>query len=217
MSITSTGLAADTVYKIGYSPGTLFHSIVRDRVRVVYEHANIPVEFIPLPHKRSIADANSGILDGEAGRVSSVEKGNKNLVRVNVKLIDVVGAAYARKGYEVRYTPELLEFPNVGYVLGVQWAERLMKGKPAYKVRDYKTLFTMLVEGRISIALATTASANSVLAAPEFQGNSIIRLDPVIFREPIYHYVNVRNAHLVPILEKTIQSLIDSGYWGETE
>ncbi len=38
--------AMEKVYTLSYSPGSLFHQLVRDRTRVVYKRAVIKVEFI---------------------------------------------------------------------------------------------------------------------------------------------------------------------------
>lgn len=208
--------AAERVYTVSYAPGTVFHSLVRDRVKVLYDRAGIPVRFVPLPHRRSIDDANTGLVDGEAGRVPSVEKANKNLVRVNVKLMGLVGAAYTKRSDSTMYTEDLLNQSKVGIVLGVQWAEKLMKNKQPTKVKDYKTLFDMLHEGRVKVAIATTASADSVQQNHDGNDPAIVRLEPAIFSAPIYHYVNKKNEHLVPRLEKALLELQKENHWGDS-
>ena len=86
--------AGDRTYRISYSSGTLFHELVRDRTRAVYEKAGLKVEFIAMPHKRSLTSANEGSVDGDVGRVPSVLERYPNLRQVNVKLMDLNGAVY---------------------------------------------------------------------------------------------------------------------------
>lgn len=211
----SPGRAQERVYVLSYSPGTLFHSLVRDRVKVVYERAGIPVMFVPLPHKRSISDANDGLVDGEVGRVTSVEKNAPNLRRVDVKLMDLVGAAYVRRSNDLEYSDILLDVSEVGIVRGVQWAQKVMQGRDVTAVNDYQTLFDMLAINRIDLALATTASADSVLDKKLARHQGIRMLQPPLFSAPIYHYVNKKNADLIPRLEKALRGLHQEHYWSK--
>lgn len=207
--------AQERPYVVSYSPGTVFHALVRDRVKVLYERAGLPVEFVARPHKRSIADANAGNVDAEAGRVSSVEQRAPNLRRVDVVIMNLAGAAYVRGSAAPEYSEALLDQKEVGMVLGVQWSQKLMKERHAHTVKDYAALFDMLIIGRIELALGTTESAESVLESNPERYKQILQLKPVIFHAPIYHYVNEKNAHLIPLLEKTLQELVDEDYWGD--
>ena len=91
--------ADDKIYTLSYSPGTLFHQLVRDRTKVLYQRAGLKAKFIALPHNRSLISANEGMVDGDVGRVPSVEEKYQNLVRINVKLMDLNGAVYTSKNH----------------------------------------------------------------------------------------------------------------------
>ena len=205
----------DKTYVISYSPGTLFHELVRDRTKALYEKAGLTAEFVALPHKRSLFSANEGTVDGDVGRVPSVQENYPNLRRVNVKLMDLNGVVYTTRDEITSYDDALLKQYRVGYIRGVQWTEKKMQGLEATKVDSYSILFTMLLQGRIDIILATEISANSAIRNLGEKVSIIRKLDPFIFSAPIYHYVNKKNEAIIPRLEKAVTALIEEGYWDQ--
>ncbi len=207
--------AMEKVYTLSYSPGTLFHQLVRDRTRAVYNRAGIKVEFIALPHNRSLISANEGIVDGDVGRVPSVEEKYPNLVRVNVRLMNLNGVVYTIRDDIKIFTEELLKTCRVGYVLGVRWPQKKMNGLKAITARDYPSLFEMLLQNRVDIVLATEASAQSVIKDLGDRANKIRKLEPLIFTAPIYHYLNIKNKAIIPKLEKALMEMNEEGYWDE--
>ena len=92
-------------YRIGYNPGALVSVEARRRLAVVYERAGLPVEFVPMPQKRSLYLAADGLLDGDSGRVAGLESHFPSMVRVNVKIMDFCGAAYVVAGRGDRQLP----------------------------------------------------------------------------------------------------------------
>ncbi len=213
----SSGASAEKKYVLSYSPGTLFHQMVRDRIEVVYTRAGLDAEFVFLPHHRSLLSANEGLVDGDVGRVPFVEGKYPDLRRVNVKLMDLNGAAYTLRKDIESYDDELLKNYKVGYVLGVQWTTEKMKGLHATTAHDYPALFEMLLQGRIDIALATEASAVAAMRDLGERASSIRTIQPFVFVAPIYHYVHKRNQEIIPRLEQALTELTQEGYWNKPE
>lgn len=213
----SPAAAAEKIYLLSYSPGTLFHQLVRDRTKAVYERAGIKAEFVPLPHNRSLLSANDGSVDGDVGRVASVEEKYPDLRRVNVKLMDLNGAVYTLRKDIESYSDDLLTKYRVGYVLGVRWIEKKMKGKSATAVRDYPALFEMLLQDRVDIVLASEISGDAVLHDLGDRAANIRKLHPFVFTAPIYHYVNKKNEAIIPRLEKALTELVEEGYWDSAD
>lgn len=207
--------AYDKGYVISYSPGTVFHDLVRDRIKVVYERAGIEAEFVALPHNRSLISANSGVVDGDAGRVPSVEEKYTNLRRVNVKLMDLNGAVYTARKDIKAYEENMLTDYRVGHVLGVQWAQKKMRGFEATTANSYKALFDMLVQKRIDLILGTEASAEAAVEELGERASDIRKLQPFVFSAPIYHYVHKKNEEIIPRLEKALTELLEEGYWSQ--
>ena len=201
-------------YRIGYTPGALISKMARDRVAVVYERAGLPVVFVPLPTKRSLYLAAEGSLDGEAGRISGLEKVHPSMVRVDVRLMDFQGAAYVLGGRDIGpFRDALLDHMKAGSLSGVIWTETVMKGRPLERVKTYEILFNMLLEGRIDIALSSKLSAQGVLRSDPLGYGRIRQLEPVVYKIPFYHYLHKKNADIVSKLEKALRELRAEDYW----
>ena len=195
-------------YRIGYSPGAGIHVEARDRLAAAYGRAGLPVEFVPLPQKRSLLLAVDGAIDGDVGRIPGLDEKYPSLIRVNVKLMDLVGAAYVVRGQRLgNYRPELLRALTVGAVRGVVWARRVVGDGRLEQVNNYETLFGMLLEGRIDVALASRASAERLFLENRRYSLRIRRMEPDVYRVPFYHYLNRKNADIVPVLEKALREL----------
>ncbi len=197
--------AAEKIYQISYGSGSLFHQLVRNKTSQVYKKAGLQAEFTPMPLNRSLISADEGLVDGDAGRVPSIEESYSNLRRVNVKLMDLKGAVYTSHPDITKYHDQLLKSTRIGYVLGVRWAEKLLAGIETTTANTYASLFKMLAEGRIDIAFATETSANAALEKMEKE--NIKQLHPFIFTAPIYHYVHKKNANIIPKLAAAASEL----------
>lgn len=203
-----------SAYRIGYSPNARIHQTARDRLEAVYARAGLSVEFVPMPQKRSLLLAADGIIDGDVGRISGLEEEYPSLVRVDVELMELIGAAYVVRGQRLgNYREELLDALRVGAVRGVVWAEKLMAGRSMEQVNNYETLFGMLLAGRVDIALASRSSAEGVFDTDRKRYASIRVMEPPACKVPFYHYVNRKNADIVPRLEKALRELRAEDYW----
>jgi polar amino acid transport system substrate-binding protein len=218
LAATALCLAAPSLarepYRIGYVPGAMISLESKNRLEVVYARAGIPVEFVPLPQKRSLYLAVEGDIDGDAGRILGLEKRYPSMVPVDVKLLDFNGAAYVVKGQEIgRFRDPLLDVMKVGGLCGVVWVEKVMKGRCMEYVKTYEALFAMLMEGRIDIALSSRLSAEEIFSHDAKRYSRIRRLEPLVYRTSFYHYLNMKNTDIVPRLEKALRELRAEDYW----
>lgn len=205
-------------YRIGFALNARIHQEARARLEAAYERAGLPVEFVPLPQKRSLLLAVDGLLDGDAGRIPGLEVTYPSLVRVDAKLLDLTGAAYVVRGQNFGdYRVALLDSLRVGAVRGVLWAKKLMGNRHLEQVNNYETLFDMLLAGRIDMALGSRSSAEGVLRDDRARYDSIRMMVPPVYQTPFYHYVNRKNADIVPLLEKALRELHAEGCWHDDE
>ncbi|XXJ18343.1 substrate-binding periplasmic protein [Desulfovibrio caledoniensis] len=201
-------------YRIGYTPGVPVSEEARDRLAAVYERAGLPAEFVPMPQKRSLLLTEDGTLDGDAGRVAGLESRYPSMVRVGVKLMDFYGVAYVAEGRHTgSYRDELLDKWKVGSLSGVVWPEKIMKGRSLEKVQTYDALFGMLLEGRIDIALCSRSGARKAMAANPGRYGRVRQLEALVYKTPFYHYLNKKNAAIIPQLEKGLRELRAEDYW----
>ncbi|MBL7004147.1 MAG: transporter substrate-binding domain-containing protein [Gammaproteobacteria bacterium] len=206
-------LANDKIYTLSYSPGSLYHALVRDRMEVVYQRAGLKAKFISIPHKRSVASANEGVVDGDVGRNPVIEKKFKNLRRVNVAVSESLGSVYTIKDSIRTYDSDMLKKYNVGYVHGVRWVKKKMEGIKATTVKTYPQLVKMLLEGRIDIAIGTDISMDAAIKKVANEEDKIRKLTPKANRSPTYHFVHKKNSHIIPALEKALKELKAENYW----
>jgi len=211
--LSFNAFSKEKVYTLSYSPGSDYHALVRDRMKAVYKRAGLKAEFIPIPHKRSVASANEGIVDGDVGRNPVVEKKFKNLRRVNVKVSKSLGSVYTINDDIKSYNIDMLKKYTVGYVSGVRWVKKKMKGTEATTVKTYPQLMKMLIEGRIDLAIGTDISADAVIKQIGKKAEKIRKLSPYANRSPTFHFVHKKNADIIPKLEKALTELHNEGYW----
>ena len=212
----SPSLAQGKIYRIGYNPSSEVHRIACNRLKLAYDRVGIPVEFVQLPYRRSLSIANDGLIDGDVARIFGIEKEFRNLRRVNVALIKFVGVAYINNDEPSVFKEELIDTMRVGIMRGVLWAKKRLNGREAAaEVSNVKSLFDMLVAGRIDMVFVTPSTANAVLNNSMDKYNHIHRLYPNLYEAPLYHYVHKDNKDLIPILEQALQELIQEGYWLE--
>jgi polar amino acid transport system substrate-binding protein len=211
------GSQARGPYRIGYNPGAQVSVEARNRLEAVYERAGLPVEFVAMPRKRSLSLAADGLLDGDAGRVAGLESHFPSMVRVNVKIMDFCGAAYVVEGGDMdRYHEGLLKTRKAGSLYGVVWVDEFMERHSLEQVNSYEALFAMLLEGRIDIALCSKSGAEKSIAAhPRYA--RVRQLEPLVYREPFYHYIHRDNADIVPRLEEALRGLRAEDYWNDKE
>ena len=200
-------------YLIGYNEGSVFHEQAIDRLRMVYARLGLEVQFVPLPSKRSLVDANAGVLDGDVARVPSIQSSYDQLVRVNEPLLYLQGVAYTTRRDLKRFDRRQLEDFNIGHVRGVRWAEDALRGYHPVTVYSYNSLFKMLARGRLDLVFATESSGDPIIAAMGSDAHRIIKLAPVIFSGATHHYVHRDNRHLVPKLEAAIRELRREQQW----
>lgn len=205
---------ARETFRISYSPGAAIHVLARERLKEVYDRAGFDVEFVPMPHKRSIQCAADGVVDGETGRIKGLENRFPGLIRVDVKLVDLTGGAYVTGDSPItRYDTGLLDSVRVGAIKGVQWSERELADRRAEMVGEYTQLLGMLVEGRVDMVLGSTLSVEAALREDAAHDRPVRRLEPLVFCSALYHYVNEKNARIVPLLEKALRELWAEGRW----
>ncbi|MBA3015723.1 MAG: transporter substrate-binding domain-containing protein [Proteobacteria bacterium] len=213
LTVVSPSWSEDKTYTLSYSSGTLFHELVRDRIKVVYERAGLKANFVALPHNRALMSANDGTIDGDVGRIASTVEKYSNLVRLNVKVMDLNGAVYTTRDDIAAYDDSILTKSRVGYILGVRWTEDKMKGLEATVVQTYPALFDLLLDNRVDVILTTEESAEPIIKSLGDRAAPIRKLQPFAYTAPIYHLLNKKNADIIPRLENALTALQKEGYW----
>ena len=206
-----------TISKMENTPSGIVWSKV---LQEIYKRAEIPIEFVDMPTKRSLSQSSRGRIDGELVRIHKVGEIFPTLIRIPTPFTFFESRAYARsQDTQQRINQDgwkALKDYRVGIVRGLKYAEIDLDGiKDVVEVDRTEQLYKMLERGRIDVALSTNVSG--LFLIKKFNLQSVYLLEPALKRHELYHYLHEKNKQYVSVLDKTIQAMKESGELAELE
>lgn len=95
------------VFTTLYSQSRSFYHVMSDIYTEAFGRMGYGFKLISQPGERAMIDANKGIVDGEAGRIMSLDrKQYPNLIRVPHDIVTMMdGGLHVLLCYEIRYLP----------------------------------------------------------------------------------------------------------------
>jgi len=190
------------------------HRIAADFIREAYKRIGHAVEFVKLPNRRSLIQANDGACDAETVRIGGLDKTYKNLISVPVAVTELHGVAFMRH-HNGTHPPEIntwqdMKGLDIYFIRGEVYAERGTVDLGAKTVGTYNQLFTMLEQGRIDIGIGIE-HVGQIELAHNFPNSSIHTHGEPLLRAPLYHYIHRKNEHLLEPLSQVLQDMSASG------
>lgn len=160
--------------------------------------------------ERVLLNANSGVDDGDVGRVAGLEKRYTNLVYVPVPVYHYQMVVFSKK----------LEFPvdgarsiqpyDIGLLKGWKIVENISQGaRSVTSVETGEQLFSMLDKNRIDIALIEKAQGLAILKTLRLK--DIRLLQPNLLEGDWYLYLNQKHANLVPRISSELEKMHRDG------
>lgn len=186
------------------------YDTARKLVIQAYVNLGYTVEITNLPGIRSLYEVDSGKFDGELYRIAIIEKEYKNLVRVDVPLINGGVAAYTLKGKNIKIDqynfPGLKigtsrAFPGITIKLKVSNPPEML-----YEGNEIEKVTKMLLYERVDVLVMPMILYDSFLENNN-EGN-IIKLSPSVEEMFLFHYVHKKNVNLKNGLEKELKKLL---------
>lgn len=175
-----------------------------------YKRLGIDVSFEYYPAKRSLHLANEGkYFDGELHRIKGLEKRYPNLVYVPVVIFRLEAIVISKK---VRFKVDGWESVRpfmIGIRRGVIFALNGTRDMNRTILNSNERLFSMLNGNRFDIIIASRINASKFFA--EEKNKKLMVLEPPIESYNMYHYLNKKNAHLLPKLTKVLQDMENEG------
>ena len=182
-------------------------------IKEAYRRIGIIARVNYLPGKRALIMSSKGIFDGEVSRIYSVGETHDSLIRVPVPFLSLKGRAFTIKESVKIRTPDDLTNYTSGILRGIIYSRNLTKNYRFHIGNSFNELFGMLLAGRVDLIL-TEELTGKIHVAEDFT-NSNIRLEGGVLAEiPVFHYVHLKNKHLVPLLKAVLEEMLESG---ETE
>ena len=207
----SQKLSALTISVLEAAPSSVVYS---NMLEAIYKRADIPLEFVVMPTQRSLSQSTRGIIDGELVRIHKVGDLYPTLIRVPTPYTFFESRAFARTKSIQRDIQQdgwnALQDYRIGIVRGMKHAEIGLKdNKDIIDVNRTEQLFRMLELNRLDIAISS--GVNGLSFIDKFDLQSVHLLEPALQRHDLYHYLHEKNKHYIPILDKTIRAMKESG------
>jgi polar amino acid transport system substrate-binding protein len=198
-------------YKFASIEG-LFEQRVGGKVLpVIYSKLGIEISISPMPGKRAQREAVSGRKDGEIMRIWSYGLENPTMTRVPTPYYQLETMAFVHKNSDIvlESKADLANY-NLLIVRGVKHTNNITRGlKHVFNYDDTLTMMLALAGKHTSIALTNTS--DGFYAIKKLNTNYIKALPPALAILDLYHYLNEKNAALIPKLDAVIKAMKKSG------
>jgi len=176
----------------------------------IYKRADIELELIELPGARSLLESSNGNVDGELQRIHALGDFYPSLVRVPTPFTYFEPAVFTKHFNLPIGGWSSLEGHEIGMVRGMKFAELGLNGfKQVFVLDDDNVMFNMLKRDRLDVIV--TARFNGLYKMKDHPESGIYQLEPVIERHDLYHYLHVKNKHLVSKLDDVIKEMKKTG------
>ncbi|MDQ7834021.1 MAG: transporter substrate-binding domain-containing protein [Humidesulfovibrio sp.] len=200
-------LNTDDIYPRSTPDATGFEDLI---LKMAFRSIGLDIRVVLLPSERALINADQGIDDGNFARTSGVEDKYHNLVMVPAKICDFAFTAFVKNPDIVIKKWEDLKPYNVGMLNGWQYPERYMpKTKSLHKVRDDKTLFTLLTNDRVDVIIHEDIAGSMLIKSMGLTG--VRAQTPALGNPDMYLYLNKKHAALVPLLSKALKQMDANG------
>lgn len=180
-------------------------------LKVAYARLGIELQFVAVPALRSLLESSEGRLDGEVQRILNVETRYPTLLAVRPSINYIEPAAFVKKlDFKVQGWPSIAAY-QIGIVRGVGSSEAGTQGMSRVTaVPSMEALMRMVAAERVDVAVNDRLSGMLILQQVGLQGE-VHPLDPPLQHIPLYHFLHVRHAELLPRIEETLRGMVASG------
>ena len=146
--------------------------------------------------------ANRGEFDGEMLRASVIEKEAPNLIRIPTVLATVRFHVFSIKNKS--YTGIDMLGETTGILRGIKIIEEMLKNKNPFVGNTPRSLFGMLLAGRLENVLLPTIAGEGAIKKLGAGWSKVKKLAPPAKILNVYTYLHKKNKDLVSIVNKSI-------------
>lgn len=168
---------------IAYLDGEQSSAVVKTAIEKIYLSLGCNTQFVPYPGRRGIAYFNSGNVDGELMRNTSIESHYaKPFCKSERPLFSMVSSLWQHTD-----SAKANNLPT-GYLLGVIWQEEYAKGKNALALNSADRMYSAYNTGYIGSFFASDFDVSIAIKTG--------RLSPAplkvkeVHRQEVFHYLN---------------------------
>ena len=175
-----------------------------------YRRIGYLVEIKKYPAGRALIVANDGEVDGELARIEGIDLEYKNLIRVPVLIHTNELCVFTMDTSMKISTWSDLKPYIVGYRFGLKNIETSLPVEvQKYGVSHLDQAFQMLSFHRVDAVLAPMEAGMETIK--KLGLNGIIRIPKPLSSNRLYHYLHIKNTHLLGPLTETLQKMTEDG------
>jgi len=180
-------------------------------LKAVYARLGIELQFVEVPPLRSLRESSEGHVDGEVQRILAVESQYPTLRAVRPSINYIEPSAFVKgRDFKVEGWASI-EGMRVGIVRGVGSSEAGTRGmSQVTAVASMEVLMRMLAADRIDVAANDRLSGQLVLRRLGLEAQ-VRALEPPLQHIPLFHFLHVRHAALLPRVEEVLRGMATSG------
>lgn len=177
-----------------------------------FNRLGITVEYRYRPDRRSIIEANNGMVDGEFARIATISDQYPNVV-----IVPEPFGHYEMVAFSLNPEIDLSSYRigdndyHIGYMHGWVNVTTLLQDYPIKtSIADHELLFKLLRLGRIDVVLFTKVGGEKILTNAQPKVN--YSLSTPLLTYPTYLVLNKKHAAIAPRLAKEFKVLKEEFY-----
>ena len=209
LTLTAPGFAQQHTLRLNTAFSGPVRAIFEGVVKEVCARNNLKVKVQAPSAERALQQANSGADDGDGPRIAGLSEIYANLIQVPEKVVDVEFSAFSKKDIQIKDWESLKPY-RVGILIGWKILEANIVGtKSLRKVKDAKTLFKLLENDRIQVAVINKVDGQAIIRRENLKNIKLIT-PPLAVRE-MFLYLHKKHKDLVPQIAASLKELKDEG------
>ena len=211
-SLASASVAQKTLVLSAVEEG-LTVAVAERILKEAYQKIGITLEIRALPGSRGLFYSNTAHTDGEAFRIEGIDKDYPNLCRIDIPIFTNSLYLLVEKGRE--FTVDGWDSIPKGYRVGYQRGVQVIKNCTlehrieTEQARNAGQLFTMLKFGRVDAVVAGQYQISA--SAEKIEREHMVQLQPAVHSHPLYHYLHVKHAGLIPRITAVLREMQSRG------
>jgi len=178
-------------------------------LQTAYEKMGINIEVLQLPGARSTKLLEHGEIDGELFRGIKFENTLTNIIRIPVAIAQGKIMAFStQKNIKIDGWESLQNY-RIGALFRMKENAKTDISLQIQYIRTRELLFKMLIRNRIDIVVVPKRLGMFYIAQMQLKG--VYMLQGPVQQDNLYHYLDQKNAHIVPQITKILQQMQDDG------
>lgn len=213
--LLSLSLSAKT-YTISGGKNNVTQIIASKILEVAYFRAGLDMNTSFIQLEESLLSSNSGKTDGEIARIKKISLIYTNLVIVPVALTSVEAIAFSKKDITIKTWDDLKAY-DFSIVKGAKFIEIATKKMDKKFVLSFEQAFIDLKNDKTQVIVLPKLAGLKYMYSQEFY--DIKPVSSSLKTLKLYHFVNKKNIHLIPLLTPILKSMLESGeirYWRDS-